>query len=58
MTVPVPAGAPAWVTSELVALTLSTWQPFYAAPLTPEDALAIMMNVVCLFEALSRGNRS
>jgi hypothetical protein len=54
----VPVGAPAWVTADLVELTLATWQRFYDAPLTPEDALAIIMTVGRLFEVLSRGTES
>lgn len=53
-----PAGAPAWVTSELVELTISTWQRYYDVPLTPEDALAIIMTAGRLFEVLSRGTES
>jgi hypothetical protein len=53
-----PAGAPNWVTEDLIELTLSTWQPWYKRQLTPEDALAIIMNVGRMFEVLSRGTRS
>ena len=53
--VEVPAGAPAWITSELVEKTIRVWQPYYADPLTPEDALAIILNVGRLFDVLSRG---
>lgn len=48
-----PPGAPSWITAELVELTLRTWQPFYETQLTPEDALAIIMVVGRMFEALS-----
>ena len=51
----VPAGTPAWVTPELIALTLKTWQPYYEAPLTPDDACAMILNVSELFAVLSRG---
>ncbi len=51
----VPAGAPAWVTPELIALTLRTWQPYYEAPLTPEDACAMILTFSELFAVLSRG---
>jgi hypothetical protein len=53
--VTVPAGAPAWVTAELLEHTLRVWQPKYNVPLTPDDALAIILNVGRLFEVLSRG---
>lgn len=41
----VPAGAPAWITADLIADTIATWQPYYADPLTLEDALAILLSV-------------
>jgi hypothetical protein len=49
-----PPGAPSWVTPELVARTLEVWQPYYSDPLTPEDALAMILGVGCLFDLLSR----
>jgi hypothetical protein len=52
-TIPVPAGAPSWVTPALLEHTLRVWQPYYAAPLTPEDALAIIQSVGCLIEVLA-----
>jgi hypothetical protein len=41
----VPAGAPPWITAELLQATLETWQPHYEKPLTSEDALEILLNV-------------
>ncbi|MDZ4656593.1 MAG: hypothetical protein SH868_03340 [Bythopirellula sp.] len=52
----VPAGAPRWVTPELIAHTLRVWQPYYEIQLIPEDALEIMMGVGRLVEVLSRGD--
>ncbi|MDQ3329259.1 MAG: hypothetical protein M3552_01180 [Planctomycetota bacterium] len=52
----VPAGAPRWVTPELIAHTLRVWQPYYEIQLIPEDALEIMMGVGRLIEVLSRGD--
>lgn len=52
----VPAGAPAWVSPELIELTLRTWQPHYQTVLTPEDAVYIIMSVGRLFDVLSRGD--
>jgi hypothetical protein len=49
-----PAGAPSWVTPELLELTIKTWQPYYAETLTAQDALAMVMGVSCLFELLKR----
>lgn len=50
----VPAGAPSWVTEELIELTLKTWQPFYANQLIEEDALEMIMGVDQLFGFVSR----
>ena len=50
----VPAGAPVWVTSELIDHTLRVWQPYYAEPLTADDALAIIQNISQLIEVVSR----
>jgi hypothetical protein len=50
----VPAGAPPWVTADLIARTVRVWQPFYESPLTIEDALAMIMNVAVLFETFAR----
>lgn len=42
----VPTGAPAWITPQLVALTLRIWQPFYTkAQLSPADAVQMLMSV-------------
>jgi len=49
----VPAGAPRWVTPELLADTLRVWQPYYGN-LTPQDALSIILNVSNLFDVLRR----
>ena len=48
--------APAWVTSELIAKTLRVWQPFYAKPLTPNDALEILLSAGQLVTALETGD--
>lgn len=50
----VPAGAPTWVTEELIALTLKTWQPFYSQQLIESDALEMIMGVDQLFGVVSR----
>jgi hypothetical protein len=41
----VPAGAPPWITHELLQATFETWQPHYEKPLTSEDVLEILLNV-------------
>jgi hypothetical protein len=43
--VAVPTGAPSWITAQLLEATIETWQPHYERPLTPEDALEILLNV-------------
>jgi len=49
----VPAGAPDWITAELIEATIRVWQPYYQATLTPDDALIMILDVGRLFEALS-----
>ena len=43
---------PGWITPELLADTLETWQPYYAEQLTVADSLAILLSVSRLFDAL------
>ncbi len=52
----VPAGVPSWISAELIQLTLSIWQPYYATPLTLDDALAMLLNVGRLCGELSKGS--
>jgi len=49
-----PSDLPRWISPELIAQTLETWQPYYAEPLTPEDAVAIIKNVGRLVDVLTR----
>lgn len=51
----IPSGtpAPAWITEELVALTIRVWQPYYESPLSADDALDILLATGCLIAALS-----
>lgn len=51
----VPAGAPDWITPELVEATIRVWQPYYEAVLTPEEAVTMILTVGRLFDALSSG---
>lgn len=53
----VPAGAPPWVTPELIEHTLCVWQPFYVDQLLPDDALGIIMSVDRVSDLLSSGGR-
>ncbi len=48
----VPSGAPAWITPELIADTIETWQPYYYDPLTAEDAMEILLSVAELVDVL------
>lgn len=50
----VPAGAPDWVTPDLLAQTLDVWQPYSRTELSVEDALEILLNVGQLFRALGK----
>lgn len=50
--VSLPPGTPAWITPELVALTLRVWQPRYAVPLTVNDAIDMLGAVSRLLGAL------
>lgn len=49
---PVPPGAPSWITPELIAQTIETWQPYYRDCLTEQDSLDILLGVGRLFEIL------
>jgi len=49
----VPAGAPDWITPELIEATIRVWQPYYQAIVTPEEAVTMILNVGRLFNALS-----
>lgn len=49
-----PPGTPAWITRDLVALTLKVWQPYYKEPLSAQDAVTIVLNVGKLIGVLSR----
>jgi hypothetical protein len=40
-----PLSCPGWITPELVADTLETWQPHCKERLTLEDAIGILNNV-------------
>jgi hypothetical protein len=53
----IPAGAPVWMTKEIVEQTLRVWQPYYAHPLTVTDAIDIMQAAAGLFKALANEDR-
>ena len=53
----VPPGAPSWITSELIAETIRVWQPKYQKPLSPDDAVEILVNVGRLLEIIQVTDR-
>ena len=52
----VPAGAPDWITPELITATIRVWQPYYVEVLTPEEAVTMILNVGRLYQAISSGS--
>lgn len=54
----VPAGAPDWITAELIQRTIEVWQPYYASVLTPEEAVTMIQAVGRLYQVLSSGSPS
>lgn len=54
----VPAGAPAWVTPELLAHTLRVWQPHYRELLTEWEALDMLLNAAQLVRLLADDSRA
>jgi len=52
----VPAGAPDWITPELIEATIRVWQPYYVEVLSPEEAVTMILDVGRLFDALSSGS--
>lgn len=51
---PIALGAPKWITPELIGLTLKVWQPYYAAPLSSDDAVIMIQNAGHLCGILRR----
>ena len=54
----VPAGTTAWITVQLIELTLRVWQPYYKAQLTPDEAVPMILGVGRLYEVLGRERSS
>ncbi len=48
----VPPGTPPWITAEDIAETIEVWQPRSEKPLTPDDAVEILVNVRQLLKAM------
>ena len=55
--VALPPGTPRWVTRELIATTLKTWQPYYTEELSPDDALEMILNVGRMTELVNQMER-
>ncbi len=49
-----PPETPAWITPELVRLTLKVWQKHYEKRLSVEDAVTLVLNAGHLFSVLDR----
>jgi hypothetical protein len=47
-----PPGTTAWIDQALIGKTIAVWQPYYAAPLSAEDAVEMLVSVSRLFGAL------
>jgi hypothetical protein len=43
-----------WITDELIADTISTWQPFYPHRLTEADAIEILQGVGRLYDIMEQ----
>ncbi len=50
-----PYGLPLWITPELISENIRVWQPYYAQPLTVQDAVGILVGVGNLFAVLAEG---
>lgn len=48
----IPDGIPSWITPELMAETVETWQPYYNHPLTPQEIADIIQNIGQLFDVM------
>ncbi len=46
-------GLPSWITADLISETIRAWQPYYAQPLTVQDAIGILLGVGNVFAVLS-----
>jgi len=49
----VPFGAPSWITPTDISESIQLWQPQYREELTDDDALAIILNVRALLDAVT-----
>ena len=43
---------PSWISDERIKDTINTWQPYYADPLTEDDAIEILQSVGHLADVL------
>jgi hypothetical protein len=51
------AALPGWITPELIAETLTTWQPYYPEPLTNDDAVEMLLTIGNLYRVLAGVDR-
>lgn len=51
----VPAGAPGWVTAELMEETWEVWQPYYREPLNALDLLEMILGVGRMLDLIGQG---
>jgi hypothetical protein len=50
----IPRGTPTWIDAELIERTITVWQPYYAGPLTIEEAIAIIVGAGRILKVLSQ----
>ena len=50
--VALPPGTPGWVSEELIRRTIETWQPLMDKKMTTDDALAMLVNISQLYDAV------
>lgn len=53
---PQAAALPAWITPALIAQTRIVWQPYYAEPLSHDDAIELLSSVGALCDVLFEPN--
>jgi hypothetical protein len=48
-----PPGTPDWIRMDLVRETVRVWQPYYATPISLDDAVTMLRRVGQMFSVLS-----
>lgn len=49
----IPAGAPDWITAELIQRTIEVWQPYYSEVISAEEAVEMIRSVGRLIDAFA-----